>query len=152
MNRRRPATSQPRDRGAAAVEFALLLPVVLLLLFGIIDFGRALNAQITITQAAREGVRLESLGQTVATVQSRTVTAAAPGLTLPTGDVAPTLNPTTGSPATCLAGMGAAGTDAVVTVTYTFSYLTPVAAIGKMFGSNNFGSTLTATGEMPCET
>jgi glucokinase len=37
------------------VEFALLLPLVLLMLFGIIDFGRALNAQITITQAAREG-------------------------------------------------------------------------------------------------
>jgi Flp pilus assembly protein TadG len=52
MNRR-PAASKPRDRGAAAVEFALLLPLLLLLVFGIIDFGRALNAEITITQAAR---------------------------------------------------------------------------------------------------
>jgi len=45
--RRRLARSAARDRGAAAVEFALLLPVLLLLVFGIIDFGRALNAQIT---------------------------------------------------------------------------------------------------------
>src|ERR1039458_5924651 len=52
-----------RERGAAAVEFALLLPVLLLLVFGIVDFGRALNAQITLTQAAREGVRLAALGQ-----------------------------------------------------------------------------------------
>src|SRR5215469_8933308 len=51
------------DRGAAAVEFALLLPVLLFILFGIIDFGRALNAQITITQAAREGARLDALNQ-----------------------------------------------------------------------------------------
>ena len=47
-----------------------------------------------------------------------------------------------------------ASVNATVIVSYTFSYLTPVAAIGKMFGSNNFGSavTLTATGVMPCET
>ncbi len=51
-----------RDRGATAVEFALVLPLLLLLVFGIIDFGRALNAQITLTQAAREGARLEALG------------------------------------------------------------------------------------------
>jgi len=43
------------DQGAAAVEFAIMLPLLLLLIFGIIDFGRALNAQVTITQAAREG-------------------------------------------------------------------------------------------------
>jgi Flp pilus assembly protein TadG len=135
------------------VEFALLLPVVLLLLFGIVDFGLALNAQITITQAAREGARLASLQTTVAAVQNRTV-AAAPGLTLSTGNVAPTLNPTIGSPATCRVGDGAAGVDAVVTVTYTYTYLTPVGAIGKMFGSNSIlpTKTLTATGEMPCET
>ena len=59
--RRRLARSAARDRGAAAVEFALLLPVLLLLVFGIIDFGRALNAQITLTQAAREGARIAAL-------------------------------------------------------------------------------------------
>jgi len=78
------AATQPRDRGATAVEFALLLPVLLLLLFGIIDFGRALNAQITLTQAVREGARLASFGQgnaatmsqANATVVSRTQAAA----------------------------------------------------------------------------
>ena len=60
---RRMVRKARRDRGAAAVEFALLLPVLLLLVFGIIDFGRALNAQITLTQAAREGARLAALGQ-----------------------------------------------------------------------------------------
>ena len=59
---RRPADGHARDRGSVAVEFALLLPLLLLLVFGIIDFGRALNAQITLTQAAREGARLAALG------------------------------------------------------------------------------------------
>jgi Flp pilus assembly protein TadG len=140
MNQR-PAASKPRDRGAVAVEFALLLPLLLLLLFGIVDFGRALNAQITITQAAREGARLEALN--LPNVVTRTQ-AAAVGLT-----PVPTVNTGTA----CPVGAGA-GVDAVVIVSYTFSYLTPVAAIAKMFGSVSFGSavTLTAQGEMPCET
>jgi Flp pilus assembly protein TadG len=52
------------DQGAAAVEFALLVPLVLLILFGVIDFGRAFNIQETLTQAAREGVRGYALGLT----------------------------------------------------------------------------------------
>src|SRR6266550_9643907 len=74
MKRRRRAAGDSRDRGSVAVEFALLLPVLLLLIFGIIDFGRALNAQITLTQAAREGARLASLNQP--NVVSRTQAAA----------------------------------------------------------------------------
>ena len=142
MMRRRHAAGDPRDRGAAAVEFALLLPVLLLLLFGIIDFGRLINAQITLTQAAREGVRLAALGQSSATVQTR-VTAAA-GV----------LSPVTATVTTACTTAGAA-TDAVVTVTYTFTFITPVGAFAAMFGTANFGSipkTLTATGEMVCET
>ena len=36
-------------------------PVLLLVIFGIIDFGRMLNAQITLTEAAREGARATSI-------------------------------------------------------------------------------------------
>ena len=45
------------DRGAAAVELAILLPVVLLILGGIVDFGRFFFTKIELTNAAREGVR-----------------------------------------------------------------------------------------------
>jgi len=51
------------DRGAVAVEFALVLPLLLAILYGILDFGRAYNAQETLTQAARVGARLQSLGK-----------------------------------------------------------------------------------------
>lgn len=130
------------DRGAAAVEFALLLPVVLLLVFGLIDFGRALNAQITLTQAAREGARLASFGQASAAVVTRTQTAAN-GLSLPAADIAVT---------TCAPGAGAAA-NAQVTISYPFSFATPIGAIMSMFGSGAAKSlTLTATATMPCET
>lgn len=45
------------ERGQALVEFALVLPILLLLVLGIIDFGRAWNLHQTITDAAREGAR-----------------------------------------------------------------------------------------------
>ncbi|MDO5865652.1 MULTISPECIES: TadE/TadG family type IV pilus assembly protein [Paenarthrobacter] len=45
------------ERGAVAVEMALLLPVLLLILIGVIEFGRALNVQVSLTEAAREGAR-----------------------------------------------------------------------------------------------
>lgn len=49
------------DRGAAAVETALVLPLLLMVVFAMIDFGRMLNAQIRVTEAAREGARALTL-------------------------------------------------------------------------------------------
>ena len=136
--KRRPARNAPRDRGAVAVEFALLLPMLLLLLFGIIDFGRALNAQITLTQAAREGARIAALGES--NVVSGTQAAA-------TG-----LSPVAVTVTSCPAGAGT-GVNAVVKASYSFSFVTPLSAIAGILGSS-LGSTmtLTATGVMPCET
>ncbi|WP_284979011.1 TadE/TadG family type IV pilus assembly protein [Arthrobacter sp. fls2-241-R2A-200] len=51
------ASNNKKERGAVAVEMALLLPLLLLLLIGIMEFGRALNVQISLTEAAREGAR-----------------------------------------------------------------------------------------------
>jgi hypothetical protein len=54
--------NRDNDQGAAAVEMALVLPLLILLLGGIIDFGFAFNTQISLTHAAREGVRVEAIG------------------------------------------------------------------------------------------
>lgn len=138
--KRRERVRQARDRGAAAVEFALLFPLLMLILFGIIDFGRALNAQITLTQAAREGARLDALGQP--NVQAATQAAA-------TG-----LDPVTVTVTAC--PLGAPPTaNAVVSVSYSFNFITPIGAVaGLIGGSGGLGSpvTLTAQGVMPCET
>jgi Flp pilus assembly protein TadG len=56
--RARGAAQWRDDRGAAAVEFALVFPLLILLLFGIIEFARAWNMKQTLTDAAREGTRI----------------------------------------------------------------------------------------------
>lgn len=58
-------TSPRRDRGAAAVEFALLLPVLFLIIGAIIDFGRFFYTQNITVNAAREGARMMALGYPV---------------------------------------------------------------------------------------
>ena len=50
------------EDGAAAVEFALLLPLLVLLLFGFIQFGLAFNTRIQATNAAREAARQAVVG------------------------------------------------------------------------------------------
>ena len=45
------------QKGAAAVEFAIILPLLLILLFGIIEFGLILYDKAMITNASREGAR-----------------------------------------------------------------------------------------------
>lgn len=52
------APHRPAEQsGQSLVEFALLFPVLLLILLGAIDLGRAFNAYVTITNASREGAR-----------------------------------------------------------------------------------------------
>jgi Flp pilus assembly protein TadG len=46
-----------REEGAAAIEFAILLPLLMMILFGIIEFGLVLYRQEVITNASREGAR-----------------------------------------------------------------------------------------------
>jgi Flp pilus assembly protein TadG len=52
------------DHGAAVVEFALVVPVLLLLVFAIIDFGRALWTMNVLTSGVREGARAASVQAT----------------------------------------------------------------------------------------
>ncbi|MFI5622882.1 TadE/TadG family type IV pilus assembly protein [Nocardioides sp. NPDC051685] len=124
------------DRGAAAVEFALVLPLLLLMLFGLIDFGRALNAQITLTQSAREGVRLAALQQPG--VEDRTRAAAEPMTGVTVSVTACPANP-------------APTDDAVVLAQQDFTFITPIDSIADLFGGG-LGSSfqLTGKGVMRC--
>ncbi|MGO8960581.1 MAG: TadE/TadG family type IV pilus assembly protein [Streptosporangiaceae bacterium] len=123
------------------MEFALLLPLLLLLLFGIIDAGRALNAQITLTEAASAGARLASLGYSNGTVTSTTQSDA-------TG-----LSPVSVTVTGCAPGAGPTA-SAVVNVSYSFTFITPIAAIAALLGGSGPGSPfiLSAQGTVPCET
>ena len=51
------------ERGTALVEFALIAPLLFLLLFGIIDFGRALDYYNQVTQLAGQGARAAAVNR-----------------------------------------------------------------------------------------
>jgi hypothetical protein len=55
-----------RERGAALVEFAIILPLLVVFIFGIIDFGFVFNDLIAVRQGARDGAR-EAIVTTVPT-------------------------------------------------------------------------------------
>lgn len=116
------------DDGSAAVEFALVLPFLLLLFCGIVDFGRAYNARITLSHAAREAVRVWALGGTAEETSAAAQNSAVG------------LSGVTATTSTC-----AFGSATSVTVTADFSYITPlIADLGTPL------TTLTAHGVMRC--
>ncbi len=55
-------------RGQALVEFALAIPIFLLLMVALFDLGRAVFAYNTLTNAAREGARLAIVNQDIPTI------------------------------------------------------------------------------------
>ncbi|MDX1510285.1 MAG: TadE family protein [Nitriliruptorales bacterium] len=68
-----------RDEGAAAVETSLVLPIVVLLIFGIIEFGILFNRLQGVHAASREAARFGSLiGVTVGEIQVKSEDAAPP--------------------------------------------------------------------------
>jgi len=72
------STAQPcrRGRGQALVEFALVLPILLLIILGVVDFGRAVYGYNTIGNAARSGGRVAIVSQTDASIKTAAITAA----------------------------------------------------------------------------
>lgn len=133
-------TNLARDRGATAVEVALLMPIVLVLVMGIVDFGWAVRAQITLTQAAREGVRVAALGQPNPSGRTK---AAATSLDPAEVGVSVTACPAGGKPGE---------SSAEVTATHTYTFITPVGGLAGLFGGGGFGAPirLSAKGVMPC--
>ena len=110
------------------VEVALVLPILVLLLFGIIEFGRGYNAKVELTSAVREGARTAALSSGDPVASTR---AAAPGLT--SGSIGVTV--LTPCPAN---GVG----NASVRASYPFTYSIP------FFGRRTM--TINATGVMRC--
>ena len=76
-------------KGQALVEFAIALPLLLLIFCGIADFGRIYYQSLVVNEAAREGGRLAALGKTQAEVQ-QAVRTYDPALTVVISPAAPT--------------------------------------------------------------
>ena len=117
------------------MEFALVLPVLLLIIFGIIDFGRMLYTKITLTEAAQVGARAGAIsGQTQGEAQAKLATAGLDQSELQVGVV-----PCPSIPAP--------GDDATATLTFHFTFVTPLAALANLGGGT---IDLTSASVSPC--
>lgn len=103
------------EEGAAAVEFALILPVLLLILIGIIEFSLAFNAQLSLNQAAREGARNMAIHNDTGQASSAA------------GNAAGRLDPSTVATTFAFSGGGgscSAGKQVTATTSYTLQTVT----------------------------
>jgi Flp pilus assembly protein TadG len=122
------------ERGATAVEFAFIVPLLIVLVLGIAEFGRAFQVQGTLSAAAREGVRLMALQNDPAAAREAVRNAASslnPGVTDAQIAIDPASCPT----------LNAGSTQVRLTISYPMPYLT------GFFGA---GVELTGTGVMRC--
>jgi len=116
--KRNSRTEISKDLGQSLVELALILPVLMLILMGIVDFGRAFNARIIITNAAREGARYGAMHPAdEGGIKDRVINeAAGSGISIEADDVEVEFPNGTSEP----------GNPIRVTVTYDFSLITPL--------------------------
>ena len=112
------------QRGAVAVEFALVFPLLILVLFGVIEYGAVYNAQLLVTGAAREAAREMAVTGNAGSASAAALTAA-PGLVpaLTSGDI------------DFSSGSCSPGSDVTVTISYAKPFITGL-----------FGATVDLTG------
>ena len=131
----RSRTPKDEQRGQSLVEFALVLPIFLVLVLGIVDFGMGLRAWITVTNAAREGARVGAVyaeAGTSGTLASPTScstiaeddTASIAGRSCHTAAALPREDMAVGVEG----ALGDTGDPVRVKMTYDYEYITPLGA------------------------
>ncbi|MGN0064610.1 MAG: TadE/TadG family type IV pilus assembly protein [Nocardioides sp.] len=133
------------EKGAAAVEFALVMPVLLILVFGIIDFGLYFNRYAAVSNAAREGVRSASLGAKTGDINAVVKDFLSDLNTDEQIQVQVSCKTPTGGNCTSFDAGAVSGGTATVTVTVTQDWATP---FGATFSDH---MTLTKTSKMRIE-
>lgn len=127
-----------RDRGASAVEFALVIPLLFALLMGILAFGYAFHVQSVLSNSARDAVRVMALSNVSEianpedAAREAAISSAKPSVNL--ADAQFEITPTT-----CEPSAESASETATVTITYPMQLL---GGIGDI--------TLTGKGTMRC--
>ena len=129
------------SKGQSLVELSLTLPILLILVFGIIDFGLGMRSYISLANSVREGARFAAVGNpagepsdcdgvTNTTVYGR-VCVATGGLNLDE------LEPSVTYPS----GIGP-GKSVVVSADYTYNFVTPLGDLLDFFSGGSFPTTI----------
>jgi Flp pilus assembly protein TadG len=119
------ATRRRTQRGSAAVEFALIAPLLIILALGVIDFGLYINEAAVVGNAAREGARAGSLGAPASEIDAVVSSSISALPSAPTTASVSCRKPT-GLPCSSYNEATSGGT-AIVRVTRTHKWLTPIA-------------------------
>jgi Flp pilus assembly protein TadG len=125
-----------RERGQSLVEFALVLPVFLILVLGILEFGIAMMDQIHVTNAANDGARAGSVWNGT---DAQAISAAA-------ASVGGVVSCPPGTPTASRAGLN----PVQLTVTVTCNY-SPITPLGKLVSGLVLNSSLSGTAVMRVE-
>ena len=148
-------SSRKQRNGQSLVEFAVALPIIVLLIFGVIDLGRAVYTYNTLSEAARQASRLAIVDQDQSRVAAEAA-AYAPAIALAAADVdvcfksALTPERDCASPATDNCVPMRIGCLGIVTTNSTFQPFTPL--INLIVSSIDLSSTSVAPIEYVCPT
>jgi Flp pilus assembly protein TadG len=131
------------ERGAVAVEFAMVIPLLLLLLLGVIDFGRAMYVKNSLVYAASQGARVAAIhSSNWSAVANQAVTDLnIPRLAGTTGSESATVTSTAACPADAAASADTATVS--VTVSIPFHWITPVGILPSAGSINSLNATAT---------
>ena len=99
--------------GQSAVEFALILPVLLMTVFGILDLGRAVYSQMVMSNAVREGCRVAVVQSNSNATVIQAVRTKAAGVALQAGNIT-------------ISGPRTPGTTVTVAASFTYLPVTPL--------------------------
>lgn len=134
------------ERGTALVEFALIAPFLFLILFGIIDFGRALNYYNQVTQLAGQGARAAAVNR----MPDGTAIPVGGGSALQSALVNATGQPELrNGEAVCITQVPTkVGDPVTVKVSYHFQFLPLVGAAANALGGLNLTATETQRAEV----
>ena len=137
------------EAGQALVEFTMILPIFLLLLFALVDFGRAFYTWLLITNAAREGARAAAVQSDAATVQTRIYNSICDNYPSECGLDPAKLSWTNSGSANI---QGARGEAVAIELSYDFDFATPLGEILKVVsGGSITAPTITAHSSMRLE-
>jgi Flp pilus assembly protein TadG len=121
------------EEGQALVEFTLLVPIFLILVFAIVDFGMGFYSWMSVTNGAREGARLGAVLATQEEIEAQVYEA----VDLPDEDTKMTVVVTNAE--------GDPGESVVVQVDYDYDLVTPLAGLLDFATGGSIGPTITFT-------
>jgi Flp pilus assembly protein TadG len=130
-----------KQHGNVLLETALMLAIILMLLFGVVDMGRALYTANNLVSAAREGARFAATDNSCGTIVADTKAKVRQRFS-PFGGAALTdAQITVTAPSPCSGG------SVLVRIDYPFTWITPVPKLMRWTNASTFTSTLHAQPE-----